>query len=187
MKCKFLLSTVSFISAVTVISLSFALSACANNNTFEYTLKTQHGVDLSEMPKGPLQLGSFSDQREGLSGKQINQSLSIDVTATDLVKDALNQAFKQGGATLVNDKPAMVLAGHVLELNTNEDGDNIQATVRVKVQVQTASGKTNWQSTILGKGKATTAEGAYAALQNALDKFIDNLFYDDYFLIQIIE
>jgi len=163
----------------------------ANGEHFQFTLQSKHGVDLSTLPRGPLQLGKFTDSRTPYSDKQINESFSLPIPVADLVRDGVAQGFAQGGATLVEKNPGQLLSGDVTELQieTITDGgeEKIQATVRAKMQLKSAGGKSSWQGTIMGRAAVAKNQGVNAALQQALDKFVGSLFYEDYFLIQLVD
>lgn len=197
MKCKFLLSIVSF------LCLSLSLNACATTadkssaaDKFQYSLDAKHGVDLSVFTRGPLKLDTFSDQRESLTGKQLCDqpcdTTHINTAVNELVRDAIAQGFAQGGATLVEEKPTQILSGEVTEFQSEAIEKNgaseIQVTVRTKVQLKAANGgKTYWQGSAFGRASVPASEGVNSAIQQALDKFVVGLFNDDYFLIQLIE
>ena len=185
MKCKFLLSIVSFIG----LSL-FVLSATAADTVekFHYQLTADHGLDLSELLHGSLQVAAFSDRREDLSGKHINNTMQLPVDAAELVRNAVVQGFAQGNAPIVNADAPQIFSGEVTEFNAKqlESGDT-QVSITAKLQLQSASGKRYWQGSIIGKATVAASEGINQALQQALDKFVGNLFYEEYLLIQLID
>ncbi len=183
MKCKFLL----------LIGVVFSAHLIAGESlNIDYKLQAKHGVDLSQFTKGPLKLLNISDARSEFSGKQISDSASLKNPVSQLITDAIAQGFKQGGGTLVDDGAKQTFGGELTELKIEtfdkSGGKEIQATVRAKLQLKSATGSQSyWQSGVFGRASVPEKEGVEAAIQQALDKFVVSLFLDDYFLIELID
>ena len=195
MKCKFLLSTVfnsvtlpfKIISISTLMLFATSSNIYASNQDFKFNLQTKHGIDLSELTRGPLKVETLTDARDGLTGKQISESMSINIAVGDLLQDAIAQGFLQGGAKLEEQNPSQLMTGQITEFQATEDANTIEVVIRTNLQLKSSSGKVNWKGSMLGKGSVPASEGTNAALQKALDNFVGNLFYDDYLLIQLVE
>ena len=189
MKCKFLLSTFSFLT----LSICASVSTLAGTlDHFNYVLQAKHGVDLSVLSRGPVQLGEIIDQRNNLSGKQISQDSDLNILVAQLIRNAIAQGFAQGGATLVETDPQTILGGELTEFQVetiNKDGAQVyQTTVRAKIKLQAANGGQNyWQNSIFGRATVPIDQGMDASVQQALDKFVVGLFIDEYLLIELLD
>jgi hypothetical protein len=61
----------------------------------------------------------------------------------------------------------------------------IQLTWRVNVQLQ-KGGRNIWQTTLFGRGRTPAADGMSATVHAALNRLINELLGDDYFLQEIL-
>ncbi len=187
MKCKFLLSIV--LPSVCLLIVSLTVNADSNTK-FNYNLKSKIGLDFSNFYRGPLKLEKFADKRSGLSGKQINESENLPLSADAIIHNAIAQGFAQGKGKLVNENYAQVLSGEITDFHSEtieKDGaSHIQVSVRASFKLS-SSGKQLWQGVAFGRSAVAAEKGLNTALQEALDKFVVSVFIDDYFILQLID
>ncbi len=160
--------------------------------TFNYTFEGDVRQDFSNIPKGPLRIGEFSDSRGVDNPNLITASeggFVADKPLTDIVRDALVQAFTKGKAALVDTDANLTIQGSILTSEAviiERDGvQSIQITVRTTVQLR-SSGRTLWETVLFGRGAAPVSEGMEQALSNAMDRTINGLVRDDYFLMEVL-
>ena len=164
----------------------------AEEITFNYMFEGDVRQDFSNIPKGPLRIGEFSDSRSVDNPNLITASEGGFVTGkalTDIVRDALVQGFIKGKAALVEADANLTLQGAILSSEAtivDRDGvESIQLTIRTTVQLRD-SGRTLWETILFGRGIAPVSEGMGQALSNAMDRTISGLMRDDYFLMEVI-
>lgn len=165
--------------------------------TVNFQYQGTHNVDLSAL-RGPIQIGAFTDGRSVENSRLITASDLGDSSASagyqaeqalpEIIRDALVQGFKHGGATLVDADADMQIVGNLLAsdvvLVEREGVPSIQITLRTNVQLQ-GGGRTIWQTTLFGRGIAPASEGLAAAIHAALDRTVRELVGDDYFLLEV--
>jgi hypothetical protein len=170
-------------SAITLLG-TFALFTCSVSAqditvNYEYTQKPQ--VDFSPMPKGTLKLSTFSDARGADMSAMIGSFHSSDAVSS-IVHDALSQAFVAGGAKLVESDQSLTLSGEVTEASVTDKDGAFDVIIRTHVTLQ-SGGRTPYDSVIFGRATGDTPEDATRA---ALDKLVNSLIWDDYFLNEVI-
>lgn len=162
---------------------------------FDYT--GDHRVDLSKM-RGPMKIAEFTDGRgidnpllitgESLGNSHASGGYQAEAPLPDIIRDALVQGFKNGGASLVDSGETMSIVGNLVSSDTviTDRGGvpSIQITLRTNVKLQ-GDGRTIWETTLFGRGIAPVSEGLVAAIHAALDRTIRELVQDDYFLLEI--
>jgi hypothetical protein len=178
-----------------LLSLSVLLAVLAGNVVSaeeisgDFTSEGSHRTDFSNMSRGPLKVGDFSDSRTGIESNVLSDGYTLDRPLADVVRSALVQGLEKGGASLANEGENMSLIGSIVSTEAQIVDDNgmesIQLTVRTRVQLQ-GSGRTMWETVLFGRGTAPAAEGMAQALANALDRTIRGLVQDDYFLIEVL-
>jgi len=163
----------------------------AEEITVNYVYEGQTRADFSNIPRGPLKVGEFTDSRggdprliaEGAGGFMADKPLA------DIVRDALVQGLVSGKAALVDSGENMSLVGSIVSTEAQTVDDNgsssLQLTVRTRVQLQ-GGGRTIWETVLFGRGTAPESEGIGKALSDALDRTIRGLLQDDYFLIEVL-
>lgn len=183
MKVKFL--------PVTMLAILLPVSFAAENITVDYTYTGNHRVDFSNIPRGPLKVGDFTDSRSGVDPNLISDGAGgfvADRPLAGIVRDALVQGFVQGNAALVEAGENLTLVGSVVssEAQTvdNSGVESVQLTIRTRVQLQ-GSGRTIWEAVLFGRGTSPVADGILPALNEALDRTIRGLMQDDYFLNEV--
>ncbi|PCJ27084.1 MAG: hypothetical protein COA96_03995 [SAR86 cluster bacterium] len=163
----------------------------------KYVYAGNHGVDLSKL-KGSFKIGDFSDDRgvdnlqlitdADLGDSRVSGGYQADRIITDIIQGAFTQGFIDGGATPVDSDEDMSLTGKLLSSEAQIIERNgvqmIQLTFRVNVQLH-KGGRSIWQTTLFGRGRTPETEGMTASVSAALDRMINELVRDDYFLQEI--
>ena len=156
-------------------SVSFAEDVEVN---FNYTQDPQ--VDFSKAPKGALKIADFTDTRGG--DATLIGSYNAEQPVTEIVHDALSQAFIAGGAGLVEEGQSLTLNGEVTEFSVQDKAGEFDVTVRVHATLRSGS-RTAYDTVIFGRASAAELN---AAINGALEKLITSLIWDDYFLNEVI-
>lgn len=159
----------------------FSVLASADDITINYDYMQKPQVDFSKMPKGALKIFPFTDTR-GVEVKQISDSATAEQAVADIVNDALVQAFEAGGATLVEDGQALTLNGELTEVQVTDKDGAFEVTIRTHVTLKNGS-RTAYDTIIFGRDSGATVD---AATRAALDKLVNSLILDDYFLMEVI-
>ena len=176
-KLKLLLAGL-LLSATTVTS--------AEELTFDYQYDASVPRDMSMMSDGPLSLGSFSDQRETFSGRQLrldDGSLTLDVTVSELMHTAFSQGFRAAGAEMAADDAGnAVFSGDILEFAIESTDAGYQVLLRVDASLA-IGGRTAWNSVLFSRVE-TEGRELDTALSDALDRLLRELWWDDYFFME---
>lgn len=173
----------------------FAIPALAVEDVVvDYKMEGNPRSDLSSM-KVSLRIAEFTDGRSvdnprlitdasllGADGFQAEKPIS------ELIQDAMVSGFSNANATLVDSDGDMYLQGTLLssEAQIIDRGgvETLQLTLRTSVQLMSGS-RTVWQTTLFGRGRTPTSEGMAVNVRAALDRLINELIGDDYFLAEI--
>ena len=188
MPCKFLLATPSRIVTMLLILAAVSVQAVEVN----YAYQGDPGIDFSELGADALLVGPFSDGRDVTSPQQITADVSAESALTDIIQSAFEQAFIAGKAKLANDSSAQRSAkfqfsGELIELSTEQEADSIKLTLRVQAALkQTATNKTLWQNKLFSRVSVSQQDGIDGAVRSALDRLIEELMFDDYFLNELL-
>lgn len=173
-----------------------ALPLAAEEIDYSYTLEKNHGIDFSDLRGGQLRVADFSDSR-GVAAStlidtdlgEISGGIQLTKPLSDIITDAVKQGFIIGDAKLVDEGEGLLLAGEITvseaTIRDRNGTASIQMTLRAKVQLR-SGGSQVWQNTLFGRGYAPLSEGIEAALSNSLDRLVDSLVNDDYFLLQVL-
>lgn len=173
----------SFILAVPFVCVISLQAAAADDIAINYDYAQIPQVDFSKMPKGPLKVAPFSDKRALTPDRSRNISSSIaEQPIADIVNNALVQAFEAGGATLVQDGQALTLEGELTELQVTEKDAGVEVTIRTHVILKRGS-QTVFDNVIFGRATAPLLD---EAVRTTLDKLVNSLILDDYFLMEVI-
>lgn len=165
-----------------VISLQ-PVTANANDITINYDYSQTPQVDFSKMPKGPLKVAPFSDKRAvAPTESRTIQSSNAEMPVADIINNALVQAFEAGGAKLVQEGEALTLEGELTELQVTEKDTGVEVTIRTHVTLKRGS-QTVFDNVIFGRASAPMLD---AAVRATLDKLVNSLILDDYFLMEVI-
>jgi len=175
-------SLILAVPLVCVISLQTS-KATADDVVINYDYSQKPQVDFSKMPKGPLKVAPFSDKRAvAPSESKTISSSNIEKPIADIVNDALVQAFEAGGAALVQEGQVLTLEGELTELLVTEKDTGIEVTIRTHVTLKKGS-QTVFDNVIFGRASAPLLD---AAVRATLDKLVNSLILDDYFLMEVI-
>lgn len=188
-----------FATAALCLSPFLSPLLVAETITVDYSYEGNVSVDFSSLPRGPLKVAEFTDGRSGVEPTLITADGLGDSSVTDgyhsdrplpaIVRDAIVQGLNQGGAALVDSGENLRLEGSLTQSDVQiveRDGQQmIQLTLRTSVSLQ-GSGRTLWQTVLFGRGTAPVSEGIEGAIGEALDRTVNGLVRDDYFLIEIL-
>ena len=105
-----------------------------------------------------------------------------DQPVADIVSNALVQAVTAGGATLVEEGQNLTLDGEVTEVLVAEKDGGIEVTIRTHVTLR-RGGQTAFDTVIFGRSSGSTLA---EAVQATLDRLVNSLILDDYFLMEIL-
>lgn len=188
MQCKFLLFA----------TLSLLIAGCSQageNVSLNYQYTEDHGIDFSKMPRGPMKVNAFTDQRELDNSQTIqyideqagDQLIATGKPVTQTVADAFSQAFEAGGAELVESGENLLFSGEVLTFDAAQKADGeIEFNIKTKLSVKN-KGNNVWNSTVISRASVAGEDGIDGAVDAALDKLIEELMYDDYFLMAVVD
>ena len=177
MNFRHLLAAATLLGSCALIVTTATAQDVAVN--YEYTQKPQ--VDFTPMPKGTLKLNTFTDTRGADMANKIG-TFTSSIAVSEIVNDALTQAFVAGGAKLVESDQSLTLTGEITEASvTDKDGD-FDVIIRTHITLRSGS-RTAYDAVIFGRATAATPEEATRA---ALDKLVNSLIWDDYFLNEVI-
>lgn len=189
MKIRYLVSIFAACLGLFSASLTAAEDVVVN-----YKMEGAPRSDLSSM-KVSLRIAEFTDGRSfdnprlitdanllGADGFQAEKAIS------EIIQDAMISGFANANANLVDADGDMFLQGELLssEAKIIDRGgvETLELTLRTSVQLMSGS-RTVWQTTLLGRGRIPTSEGMTVTVRAALDRLINELIGDDYFLAEI--
>ena len=189
MKIRYLISLLT--ACMSLLSIpAFA----AEDIVVNYEMTGSPRSDLSNM-KVSLRIAEFTDGRSvdnprlisnaqllGADGFQAEKAIS------EIIQDAMVSGFANANANLVDADGDMFLQGNLTESEAriiDRGGvETLQLTLRVSVQLMSGS-RTVWQTNLFGRGRTPASEGMAVAARAALDRLINELIGDDYFLAEI--
>jgi hypothetical protein len=176
------------VSLITLALIAVVPAFAAEEVAVNYVYEGQVRADFSNMARGPMKVGDFSDARSGGNANLIGGDFTADRPLAEIVRGAIVQGMEKGGAALVDSGENLTLVGSIQSSELQEVDENgiasLQLTIRTRVQLQ-GSGRTIWETVLFGRGTAPAADGIGAALNGALDRTIRGLVQDDYFLIEL--
>lgn len=151
-------------------------------------------TELSGM-KTTLSVPAFADERDVSHPRVIfTGELADDGVAmasrplAEIVGEAMHSAFAASDARLATDDAGMRLAGTLIATDAalvDRGGvESLQLTLRTSIQLVEGT-RIVWQTKLFGRGTVPLSEGAAAAVSKALDRLIEELLIDDYFLAEI--
>lgn len=173
----------------------FSISAMAVEDiVINYEMDGSPRSDLSSM-KISLRIAEFTDSRAidnprlitdaqllGAEGFQAEKAIS------EIIQDAMVSGFANANAKLVDTDGDMFLQGNLTATDAkiiDRGGvETLELTLRVSVQLMSGS-RTVWQTNLFGRGRTPTSEGMVVNVRAALDRLINELIGDDYFLAEI--
>ena len=151
-------------------------------------------TELSAM-KTTLEIPAFSDERAVADNREIFSGELADGGAVlaekplaEIVAEAMRAGFAASNAKLTDEGAGMRLAGSLLATEAavvNRGGvESLQITLRTSIVLMEGS-RTVWQTKLFGRGTVPVSDGTAAAVGKALDRLIEELLIDDYFLAEI--
>lgn len=171
---------------VTAILLSLLAFTCnpvfaANEISVAYKYTQKPQVDFSKATKGPLKISEFTDTRQVGDPRSISDDMA-DQPVSTIVRSALSQAFIAGGAALVEDGQALTLDGEITEVAVASKDGAFEVTIRTHVTLKRGS-QTAFDTVIFGRASGEMLDEAIRA---TLDKLVNSLILDDYFLMEVL-
>ena len=151
-------------------------------------------TELSAM-KTTLAIPAFADERDVADSREIFSGelaeggvMLAEKPMAEIIGEAMRAGFAASNAKLEDDAAQMRLAGSLLATEAavvNRGGvESLQITLRTSIQLMEGS-RTVWQTKLFGRGTVPVTDGAAAAVGKALDRLIEELLIDDYFLAEI--
>jgi hypothetical protein len=176
------------------ISLFSIPALAAEDIVINYEKTGNPRADLSNM-KVSLRIAEFTDSRSVANSRLISdaQLLGADgfqaqKAIAEIIQDAMQSGFANANANLVDADGDMFLQGNLTateaKIIDRSGVETLELTLRASVQLMSGS-RTVWQTNLFGRGRAPTSEGMAVTVSAALDRLINELIGDDYFLAEI--
>jgi hypothetical protein len=189
MKIRYLISL-----CAACISLFSIPALAAEDIVINYEKTGSPRADLSTM-KGSLRIAEFTDSRSVENPRLISDAqllgadgFQAEKAIAEIIQDAMKSGFANANANLVDADGDMFLQGNLTatEAKVIDRGgiETLELTLRASVQLMSGS-RTVWQTNLFGRGRAPTSEGIAVTVSAALDRLINELIGDDYFLAEI--
>ncbi len=189
MKIRFLISL-----CAACVGLYSIPALAVEDVVVDYKMEGSPRSDLSTM-KVSLRIAEFTDGRSVDNPRLITDAKLLDADGfqaekpiSEIIQDAMVSGFANAKANLVENDGDMYLQGTLLssEAQIIDRGgvETLQLTFRTSVQLMSGS-RTVWQTTLFGRGRTPTSEGMAVNVRAALDRLINELIGDDYFLAEI--
>ena len=151
-------------------------------------------TELSGM-KTTLAIPAFADERDVADPRTVFTGelapggvVIAERPFAEIVGDAMRAGFAASNAKLESEGAGMRLAGSLLAteaVSVDRGGiESLQLTIRTSIQLVEGT-RIVWQTKLFGRGTVPATEGAAAATGKALDRLIEELLIDDYFLAEI--
>lgn len=152
---------------------------------YHYTGDT--GVSLSSMMGGPLSISKFTDQRSIENKHDINRAEQEDVTLSQapaaVIQQAFHEAFVSADAQLDDAETPLTLSGNLLEMEIVESASGTEVLIRCELTLNN-QGRNAWQSVVFSR-VAADGQDLSATIAQGLDRLVNELFLDDYFLMEL--
>ncbi len=132
--------------------------------------------------KGPVKIASFGDTRATEDKHTISPDVKVEAPVADIISAAFVQAFQNNGAVLAKDDTKYTLEGDLTELNVTTKEGGIQVQLRARVVLKD-SRRAIWENVLFSRA---TGETVADAMNTGIDKLVQELLLDDYFLMEII-
>jgi len=176
------------------ISLFSLPALAAEDIVINYEKTGSPRADLSNM-KVSLRIAEFTDGRMLENPRLISDGQLLDADGfqaekafAEIIQDAMKSGFANANANLVDADGDMFLQGSLTssEAKIIDRGgvETLELTLRASVQLMSGS-RTVWQTNLFGRGRTPASEGMAVTVRAALDRLINELIGDDYFLAEI--
>ena len=176
------------------VSLLSAPAFAVEDVVVNYEMQGSPRSDLSNM-KVSLRIAEFTDGRSVDNPRLISDAqllgadgFQAEKAIGEIIQDAMISGFANANANLVQSDGDMFLQGNLtasdLQIIDRGGVETLQLTLRVSVQLMSGS-RTVWQTNLFGRGRTPASEGMAVNVSAALDRLINELIGDDYFLAEI--
>ena len=176
------------------ISLFSIPALAAEDIVINYEKTGNPRADLSNM-KVSLRIAEFTDGRSVENSRLISDAqllgadgFQAEKAIAEIIQDAMQSGFANANANLVDTDGDMFLQGNLTATEANiidrSGVETLELTLRASVQLMSGS-RTVWQTNLFGRGRAPASEGMAVTVSAALDRLINELIGDDYFLAEI--
>ncbi len=132
--------------------------------------------------KGPIKIASFGDTRAVEDKRLISADVQVEAPVADIISSAFVQAFQNNGAALAEDDARFTLEGDLTELNAISKEGGVEVQLKAKILLKD-SGRTLWENVLFSRAEGDTAADA---MRTSINKLVQELLLDDYFLMEII-
>jgi hypothetical protein len=132
--------------------------------------------------KAPLHIAAFGDSRAIADKRLISAEVQIEAPVSEILAAAFKQAFQHNGAVLAEDGARFTIEGNLTELNTTAKENGFEVQLRAKVLL-IDSGRTRWENVLFSRA---TGETVADAMRISINKLVQELLLDDYFLMEVI-
>jgi hypothetical protein len=189
MKIRYLISL-----CAACISLFSIPALAAEDIVINYEKTGNPRADLSNM-KVSLRIAEFTDGRSVENSRLISDAqllgadgFQAEKAIAEIIQDAMQSGFANANANLVDTDGDMFLQGNLTateaKIIDRSGVETLELTLRASVQLMSGS-RTVWQTNLFGRGRAPASEGMAVTVSAALDRLINELIGDDYFLAEI--
>lgn len=176
------------IIALSGLLLTSQLLQAEENIELNYHYTGDVGVSLDSMMGGPLSISSFTDERDTDHNHEVNRAgqnaITLSQAPTDVIQQAFHEAFVSANAQLDEGETPLTLSGKLLEMEILESASGeMEVLIRCELTLNN-QGRNAWQSVVFSRVTADTEEVSKAIAQG-LDRLVNELFMDDYFLMEL--
>jgi hypothetical protein len=190
MKIRYLISL-----CATCICLLSTSAIAIEDVVVDYKMEGSPRTDLSNMTIN-LQIAEFTDSRSVDNPRLLSDAnilnaeggFQAEKALSEILQNAMKSGFSKANAKLVDVDGDMTLQGNILSTETQivdrAGVETLQFTLRTSVQLMRGS-RTIWQTTLFGRGRTPSSEGMAVTVRAALDRLINELIEDGYFLDEI--
>ena len=175
------------ILALSGLMLSSQALLAADKIELDYHYTGDTGVSLSSMMGGPLSISKFTDQRTIEDKHDINRAEQEDLTLSQapaaVIQQAFREAFASADAQLDEAGTPLTLSGNLLEMEIVESASGTEVLIRCEL-ILNNQGRKAWQSVVFSR-VAADGQDLSATIAKGLDRLVNELFLDDYFLMEL--
>ncbi len=151
-------------------------------------------TELSNM-KTTLSIPAFADERDVedprtiITGELAEGGVALaERPFAEIVGEAMKAGFAASNAKLESEGAGFRLAGTITATEAaivDRGGvESLQLTLRTSIQLIEGT-RIVWQTKLFGRGTVPSTDGIAAATNKAIDRLIEELLIDDYFLAEI--
>ena len=153
----------------------------------DYQYAGDTGVSLSSMMGGPLSISVFTDQRVIDDKHDISRAgqdaVTLQQAPADIIRQAFHDAFVSADAQLDDTGTPLTLSGKLLEMEIVATDSGTEVLIRCELALNN-QGRNAWQSVVFSR-VATDTQDVTTAIAQGLDRLVNELFMDDYFLMEL--